>query len=115
MPIIRKFARQGHHVPASATPARGPFPAEIFSANPRAVEEFQRGDSLHEALDNIRYFRCRECGETIAEHEMDDHICVDDSYELRRTTHYDGQVEDDEGLSLTIGMHEGRPLTEYRD
>ena len=46
---------------------------------------------------------------------MDDHICVDDSYELRRTTHYDGQVEDDEGLSLTIGMHEGRPLTEYRD
>ena len=115
MPIIRKFARQGHAIPKTAAPARGPFPAEIFSANPRAIEEFEHGDSLHEALDNIRYFRCRECGEIISENEMEDHICVDDVHELRRATGYNGEVEDDEEISLTVGMHEGRPLDEYQD
>jgi hypothetical protein len=77
MPIIRKFAVQGHYVPATATYARGPFPPEIFAPNPRAYEEF-RGDSLHEALDDVRYFRCKDCGEILAENEMDDHVCIDE-------------------------------------
>ena len=115
MPVIRKFAVQGHAVPKTVTPARGPFPAEIFSANPRAIEEFEPGDSLHEAFDNIRYFRCKDCGEIISESEMEDHICVDDAHELRRATGYTGEVEDDDEISLTVGMHEGRPLEEYRD
>lgn len=51
----------------------------------------------------------------MSEPEMEEHICVDDAHELRRTTGYNGDVEDDEGISLTVGMHEGRPLEEYQD
>lgn len=114
MPIIRKFAVQGHAVPRTATPARGPFPPEIFAANPRAEEHFPKGDSLHEALDDVRYFRCKECGDVMLEAEVDLHFCVDDAWELRRTTRYSGTADEDSPeISLTIGSSEGRPLHEY--
>jgi hypothetical protein len=113
MPIIRKHAVQGHYVPRTAAPARGPFPAEIFAANPRAEEHFPKGDSLHEAYDNIRYFRCKDCGDIMLDTELDDHICVDNVWELGSNVGFADSGEDSSDLSLTIGMSEGRPLHEF--
>jgi hypothetical protein len=78
MPLIRKFAVQGHAVPHGYQSARGPFPPEIFASNPRAEEEQYNSDSLHEALDDIRLFRCKYCGDILEEDELDSHICEDE-------------------------------------
>lgn len=78
MPFIRKFAIQGHAVPRSSYMAHGPFPPEIFSANPRADMEHEHSDSLHEALDDVRMFRCKDCRDVLYEDELDYHICEED-------------------------------------
>jgi hypothetical protein len=75
MPLIRTFAKQGHAVPKGAHSPRGPFPAEIFAQNPRAEDEFPHSDSLHEALDDVRMFRCRYCEDVLYEDELDNHDC----------------------------------------
>jgi hypothetical protein len=75
MPLIRKFAVQGHTVPSGYSTPRGPFPPEIFAQNPRAEEEFPHSDSLHEALDDIRMFRCKYCGDILYEDELNTHDC----------------------------------------
>jgi hypothetical protein len=77
MPLIRKFARQGHAVPKSAHSPRGPFPAEIFQSSPVVYEETY-GDSLHEALDDVKMFRCRDCGEILYAQELEEHYCEDE-------------------------------------
>lgn len=74
MPLIRKFARQGHPVPNGYTSARGPFPPELY-ITPRSGDAPERSDSLHEALDDVRMFRCRDCGEILYEDELDNHDC----------------------------------------
>jgi hypothetical protein len=74
MPIIRKFAVQGHAVPHGFSPARGPFPPELFY-QPRIQAEEQYGDSLHIALDDVRMFRCKKCTEIVSEHELAIHDC----------------------------------------
>lgn len=116
MPIIRKHAVQGHYVPRTAAPARGPFPPEIFAANPRAEEHFPKGDSLHEAFDNVRYFRCRDCGDVMLEDDLDQHLCVEDEYELQRTfsknsSSLGGDLE--EGLGL--GGAEGTATRDFAE
>ena len=92
MPVIRRHAVQGKpNTPLAVgrmPSPRPPFPSELFTANPRAEEQFPRGDSLHEAYDDVRYFRCKECGDIMPELEMNEHICYDDAWELRQTTHY---------------------------
>jgi hypothetical protein len=80
MAIIRRHAVQGHWVPATAAPAYGPFPPELYAANPKAEEPEYHGDSLHEALDDVRFFRCKDCKDIMYEYMMDDHICEDDEY-----------------------------------
>jgi hypothetical protein len=75
MPIIRKFAVQGHPVPSGYTSPRGPFPPEIFAQNPRAYDDSMHSDSLHEALDDIRMFRCRFCEDVLYEDELETHDC----------------------------------------
>jgi hypothetical protein len=75
MPVIRKFAIQGHAVPNGYTSPRGPFPPEVLAQNPRAYETPQHSDSLHEALDDVRMFRCRECEEILYEDELNNHDC----------------------------------------
>jgi hypothetical protein len=74
MPLIRKFAVQGHPVPNGYTSPRGPFPPEIFAQNPRAYET-HRSDSLHEALDDVRFFKCKDCGEVLYEVQLNNHDC----------------------------------------
>lgn len=76
MPLIRKFAVQGHAVPNGYTRPLGPFPPEIF-AQSRVVYDTDHGDSLHEALDDVRMFRCRDCGDILDENQLYDHRCED--------------------------------------
>lgn len=75
MPLIRKFAIQGHAVPNGYTSPLGPFPQEIFASNPRAEEHWDHGDSLHESLDDVRVFRCKDCGDILYQYELDSHEC----------------------------------------
>lgn len=77
MPLIRKFAVQGHPVPNGYARPVGPFPPEIF-AQTRVVYEEDNSDSLHEALDNVRLFRCKDCSEILYEDELDFHQCEDE-------------------------------------
>lgn len=77
MPVIRKFAIQGHAVPAGAYRAHGPFPPEVLAQNPTSyVEDYS--DSLHEALDDVRMFKCKDCGDILYEDELDDHECEEE-------------------------------------
>ncbi|CAB4137947.1 hypothetical protein UFOVP325_157 [uncultured Caudovirales phage] len=74
MPVIRKFAVQGHAVPNGYTRPLGPFPPEVLAQNPRSYEP-ENSDSLHEALDDVRMFRCRDCDEILYEDELYTHDC----------------------------------------
>lgn len=74
MPLVRKFAIQGHEVPNGYSRPRGPFPPEVL-AQTRVVYDIQHSDSLHEALDDVRMFRCRDCGEILYEEQTDNHDC----------------------------------------
>jgi hypothetical protein len=74
MPLVRKFAVQGHAVPNGYQKPLGPFPAEVLAQNPRAYED-NHSDSLHEALDDVRMFRCRECNSVLFEDELGYHEC----------------------------------------
>jgi hypothetical protein len=76
MPLIRIIAKQGHAVPHGYTRPHGPFPAEVLAQNPRSYDGYQP-DSLHEALDDVRMFRCKVCSEVIQEDELSTHDCDD--------------------------------------
>ena len=79
MPIIRKMAVQGHAIPTGAHSPRGPFPSELYTAAEIAYnEDYMHGDSLHEALDDVRMFRCKYCGEILYETELDTHECEEE-------------------------------------
>jgi hypothetical protein len=75
MTLIRKFAIQGHPVPNGYTVPRGPFPPEIYAQTRVRYGTEEYGDSLHEALDDIRLFRCKECGDILYEEQLNNHIC----------------------------------------
>lgn len=74
MPVIRKFAVQGHAVPNGYQRPHGPFPLEVLAQNPRAYAP-EYSDSLPEELDDIRMFRCKVCGEVLYENELTNHDC----------------------------------------
>lgn len=77
MPLVRKFARQGHAVPNGYQRPLGPFPAEVLAQNPVRYED-EHSDSLHEALDDIRMFRCKDCGDVLYEDELNTHDCEEE-------------------------------------
>jgi hypothetical protein len=74
MPIIRKFAVQGHAVPSIVHSPRGPFPPEVL-AQPQMAREDMHADSLHVGLDDVRFFKCKDCEEVLLQDELDDHEC----------------------------------------
>lgn len=78
MPLIRKDAIQGHAVPKGYSAPRGPFPPEIFSRNPRDYDSFNQPEALHESLDDVKIFRCKDCGEFLYEDELLSHKCEDE-------------------------------------
>ena len=53
MPVVRKFAVQGHAVPSVAHSPRGPFPPEVLAQPQMTVDEYH-SDSLHAGLDHYR-------------------------------------------------------------
>lgn len=77
MPIIRKFAIQGHEIPKGAHSPRGPFPPEIMNQT-RVVYDTDHGDSLHSGLDDVRLFRCKYCGTILYEAELSVHECEEE-------------------------------------
>lgn len=74
MKLIRKFAIQGHPVPANSSRPLGPFPPEVLS-QPQVEYGNEHSDSLHEALDTVRLFRCRDCDEVLYRDQLDNHTC----------------------------------------
>ena len=76
MPVIRKFAIQGHAIPSIAHSPRGPFPPEVL-AQPQMTETREHGDSLHVGLDDVRFFRCKGCNVVLESHELEGHNCSD--------------------------------------
>jgi hypothetical protein len=80
MGIIRKFAVQGHAVPKGYQSPRGPFPPELFQAPEKAPEE-NNSDSLHEALDDIKMYFCKYCGDIVYSDGLASHVCVDENFE----------------------------------
>lgn len=74
MPIVRKFAVQGHAVPSVPHAPRGPFPPEVLHQN-LGNNAPQHSDSLHVGLDNYRLFKCRDCEEILLEDELTNHDC----------------------------------------
>lgn len=78
MPLIRKFAVQGHAVPNGYQAPRGPFPPELYHNAPVVYEHDFHADSLHEALDDVRMFKCKDCGDILYEDELDTHECEEE-------------------------------------
>lgn len=74
MPIIRTYARQGHEIPRAAYSPRGPFPPEVMQ-QPRVTYDDNYVESTHEALDDVRLFRCRDCETILHEDELPTHVC----------------------------------------
>jgi hypothetical protein len=77
MTLIRKFAVQGHAVPNGYQRRLGPFPPEIL-AQSKVVYGHETSDSLHEALDDVRMFRCKDCGDILYEDELNAHECEEE-------------------------------------
>lgn len=84
MPIIRKFAIQGHDIPKHAYAPRGlegALDPAVMRQSPINYEG-EKGDSLHAALDDIRLFRCKDCGTILYEAELSDHDCDEEDEPL---------------------------------
>ena len=67
---------QGHYVPSSSHVPRGPFPPEVL-AGPQMEQDLDHADSLHVALDDVKFFKCKDCENILGESELDDHECYD--------------------------------------
>jgi hypothetical protein len=81
MPIIRKFAVQGHAIPSHAYGARGlegAIDRKVMNQASVHYDEPSYGDSLHPGLDDVRLFRCKDCGTILYEAELSEHICDDE-------------------------------------
>lgn len=80
MPIIRKFAVQGHSVPSRAYSPRGlegSIDDGVMSKPLLSIED-NHSDSLHVGLDNVRFFKCKDCYEILLENDLDLHDCDDE-------------------------------------
>ena len=85
MPVIRKFAIQGHETPKHAYAPRGlegALDPTVMRQSPVNYDGVDHGDSLHEALDDVRLFRCKDCGTILYEAELSDHICGEEEEPL---------------------------------
>ena len=77
MPIIRKFAVQGHALPKGVYSPGNPFSPEITRNTGISYSDLH-GDSLHTDFDDVSLFRCKYCGTILYEDELDEHTCEDE-------------------------------------
>lgn len=81
MRVIRKPAYQGHAVPQTASAPRGPFSPEVLAPSVIVFDDtdpdllYPLGATAQNDYQAPQYFRCRLCGEVMAEDEMDAHYC----------------------------------------
>ena len=40
-------------------------------------QDLDHADSLHVALDDVKFFKCKDCENILGESELDDHECYD--------------------------------------
>ena len=83
--IIQVPVFQGHPVPDRPHAPRGPFPPELLRRPERAADVEPQPDGGGESLPMgataqnnyrpVRWFRCRDCSEVLAEADLDDHTC----------------------------------------
>jgi hypothetical protein len=76
---------QGHPVPNKVTPARGPFPAELFrqaevvndyaQAYPEDGGDFELGATAQNNFKPLKWYRCYECHGRVREDELEQHEC----------------------------------------
>ena len=76
MKVIRKFAVQGHYIPKSAHSPKGPFPPEVMALPQMAVDP-EHADSLHVGLDDVLFFKCKDCNTVLESLELEGHKCED--------------------------------------
>lgn len=78
MGLIRKFAVQAHAVPETVGRTLGPFPPEVLAQNRVERNDYDM-DSMHEAFDDIRMFKCKVCREVLYEDELSIHECEEEN------------------------------------
>lgn len=76
MGLIRKFAVQAHAVPETVGRTLGPFPPEVLAQN--RVEHDDYTESMHEAFDDTRMFKCKVCRAVLYEDELSIHECEEE-------------------------------------
>lgn len=79
--IQRIETKQGHPVPKTAGPAKGPFPPELY-VQPHVItdyapeiEDIPAGGTAQNNFSPPKVFKCRDCDELVLEHEIPSHIC----------------------------------------
>ena len=85
MAIERIPTKQGHPVPSSAQPAKGPFPPDIFM-RPEVVHDYYRpgqddildGATAQNQFRPPKVFKCRNCEELVLEHDIPKHECPEE-------------------------------------
>jgi hypothetical protein len=77
---------QGHYVPDKAYRVGPIFDADVLRQNPIDVNfdlgpegetPFPPGATVLNNMSGIRYFRCTNCSEIVAESMLDGHVCED--------------------------------------
>ena len=79
--IQRIETKQGHPVPKSAGPAKGPFPPELYAQPeviteyPPEIEDVPVGGTAQNNFRPPKVFKCRDCDELVLEYNISNHIC----------------------------------------
>lgn len=77
----RVATRQGHPVPSQVSPARGPFPPELYRHTEivydyePAVPEFPPGATAQNNFQPERLLTCRLCLAEVYESQTPNHVC----------------------------------------
>ena len=53
------------------------FPPEVLK-EPQVDYGIDYSDSLHEALDSVRLFMCRQCDEVLQKDQLNNHTCEEE-------------------------------------
>ena len=86
--ITRIQTKQGHPVPQTALPARGPFPSELYTSQP-VIEHYESrsGNGGPEvpvegtAQNNFtpfKWFKCKLCAELVRQDNLAQHVCKEE-------------------------------------
>lgn len=81
MRVIRTPARQAHAVPDRAYRPGSPFDRGVMAQSRIVVEDPEPTPYNSTSQNDFRgetLYRCRQCGATVAEPDLDIHVCEED-------------------------------------